>query len=127
MKAHGYEDNAGVLLGRGSEVAACPTRFLNRTDLHRQEHCFSRMTTRRVHRRGSVAWRIARRVTLATFTARARVSGEYRTSKEAGERVRLRPAPPTLQDGRAGRRAPAPTGDYRAFLFPNEQMRGEST
>ena len=56
MKAHGYEDNAGVLSWRGSEAAACP----DQSDLHRQQICFSRKTTQPVYRRGSVAWRIAR-------------------------------------------------------------------
>ncbi|MDN5697254.1 MAG: hypothetical protein L0G70_04670, partial [Rubrobacter sp.] len=55
MKAYPYEDHAGVLSWRGSEVAACP----DQSDLHRQELCFSRKTTELIYRRRSVAWRIA--------------------------------------------------------------------
>lgn len=120
MKVYLRGDNAGVTGWRSSEVAACP----DQSDLHRQELCFSRKTTKLIYRRRSVAWRIAR---VATFTARVEGGGGYRTPREVPARVRHRPAPPTLQDGRAVRRAPAPTGDYRAFLLPNEQMRGEST
>lgn len=117
--SHVYEDNAGVLLWRGSEAAACPTLFKNRTDLHRRELCFSRKTTQPVHQRGSVAWRIAR---VATFTAGAEGTGEYRTSEEVGDQVRLRPAWPTSQDAaRLGRASLLPTGDRPAFLFPERR------
>ena len=145
MKVQHRGDNAGVLLWRGSEVAACLLRRRRR-----QQVRFSRKTTRLIHRRGAVAWRLAgftdftargcaspgrprtvpawrtpvawRLARVATFTARADGRGEYRTTKEVEDLVRLRPSfarPPVMQ--RAVRRASAqPVGNYRAFLFPNE-------
>ena len=100
-------------------MAACPTRFTNRTDLHRREISFSRKTTKLVHRRGSVAWRLA----LATFTARAKGGGQYRTSKEVQDPVRLRPQAglATSQDSAGWKRASLLTGDRLTFLFSRKR------
>lgn len=124
--SHVYEDNAGPLLWRGSEMAACPTRFTNRTDDQRQQDLFSLKTSKRGTGGcpGSVAVRPQ-----GSLGDLHRQSGRWRRipypggSPRPGARYRASLHPsfarlPVMR--RASSASSLPVGEYRAFLFPNE-------